>query len=130
MYTFVYIHCIKCFDHVQSYSYSVLWRGPTIFQLNILNLTASKMSVLHYLAIQLKHSSSYYRRLTVPMQRLVILGFQLSGSSLSRKHGLITFVHEQLRYAFYQSSPTLEIEWLCVDIDGYKIVNIYKLPPT
>ena len=29
-----------------------------------------------------------------------------------------------------QSPPTSEIEWLCVDVDGYKIVNIYKPPPT
>ena len=26
--------------------------------------------------------------------------------------------------------PTSEIELLCVDVDGYKIVNVYKLPPT
>ena len=26
--------------------------------------------------------------------------------------------------------PTSEIEWLCVDVDGYKIVNVYKPPPT
>ena len=25
---------------------------------------------------------------------------------------------------------TLKTEWLCVDVDGYKIVNIYKPPPT
>ena len=29
----------------------------------------------------------------------------------------------------HQSSPTSEIEWLCVDVDGYKIVNVYKPPP-
>ena len=29
-----------------------------------------------------------------------------------------------------QSPSTSEIEWLCVDVDGYKIVNIYKPPPT
>ena len=29
-----------------------------------------------------------------------------------------------------QSPPTLEIEWLCVYVDGYKIVNVYKPPPT
>ena len=28
-----------------------------------------------------------------------------------------------------QSQPTSEIEWLCVDVDGYKIVNVYKPPP-
>ena len=26
--------------------------------------------------------------------------------------------------------PTSEIEWLFVDVDGYKIVNVYKPPPT
>ena len=25
---------------------------------------------------------------------------------------------------------TSKIEWLCVDVDGYKIVNVYKPPPT
>ena len=29
-----------------------------------------------------------------------------------------------------QSPPTSEIEWLCVNVDGYKIVNVYKPPPT
>ena len=57
--------------------------------------------------------------------------YQLAGSSLSRKHGLATFVHERLRYTLLdQSPPTSEIEWLCLDLDGYKIVNVYKPPPT
>ena len=57
--------------------------------------------------------------------------YQLAGSSLSRKHGLTTFVHERLRYTLLdQFPPTSEIEWLCVDVDGYKIVNVYKPPPT
>ena len=56
---------------------------------------------------------------------------ELAGSSLNRKHGFATFVHERLRYTLLdQSSPTSEIEWLCVDVDGYKIVNVYKSPPT
>ena len=29
-----------------------------------------------------------------------------------------------------QSPPTSEIEWLCVDVDDYKIVNVYKPLPT
>ena len=29
-----------------------------------------------------------------------------------------------------QSPPTSEIKWLCVDVDGYKIVNVYKPLPT
>ena len=40
------------------------------------------------------------------------------------------FVHERLRYMLLDRSPlTSEIEWLCVDVDGYKIVNVYKPPP-
>ena len=62
--------------------------------------------------------------------RLVLPGFQ-PGGSLTRKHGLATFVHERLRYTLLdQSPPTSEIEWLCVDVDGYKIVTVYKSPPT
>ena len=33
-------------------------------------------------------------------------------------------------YFLDQSPPTLEIEWLCVDVNGYKIVNVCKPPPT
>ena len=56
---------------------------------------------------------------------------QLAGSSLSRKHGLATFVHERLRYTLLdQTPPTSKIEWLYVDVDGYKIVDFFKLPPT
>ena len=29
-----------------------------------------------------------------------------------------------------QSPLTSEIKWLCVDVDGYKIVNVYKPTPT
>ena len=30
---------------------------------------------------------------------------------------------------FEQSPPTLETEWPCVNVDGYKILNVYKSPP-
>ena len=64
-------------------------------------------------------------------EKLVLPNYQLAGSSLSRKHGFATFVHARLRYTLLdQSPPTSEIEWLCVDVDGYKIVNVYKPPPT
>ena len=29
-----------------------------------------------------------------------------------------------------QYPPTLDADWLCVDVDGYKIITICKLPPT
>ena len=108
------------------------FRRPTILQLNIEGLTASKMNVLHHLAIQsealviLLHETH-----CTDAEKLVLPNYQLAGSSLNRKHGLATFVHERLRYMLLdQSPPTSDIEWLCVDVDGYKIVNVYKLPPT
>ena len=64
-------------------------------------------------------------------EKLVLPSYQVAGSSLSRKHDLATFIHERLRYTLLdQPPPTSEIEWLCVDVDGYKIVNVYKPPPT
>ena len=64
-------------------------------------------------------------------EKLVLPNYQLAGSSLSWKRGLATFVHERLRYTLFDQSPsTSEIEWLCVNVDGYKIVNVYKPPPT
>ena len=108
------------------------FRRPTIFQLNIEGLTPSKMNVIHHLAMQ-------YEALVILLQethctdaeKLVLPNYQLTGSSLNRKHGLATFVHERLRYTLLdQSSPTSEVEWLCVDVDGYKIVNVYKPPPS
>ena len=63
-------------------------------------------------------------------EKLILSSYQLAGFSLSMNHGIATFVHEQLRYTLLdQFLPTSQIEWLCVDVDGYKIVNLYKLSP-
>ena len=108
------------------------FRRPTILQLNIEGLTASKMNVLHHLAMQSEALVILLQEThCTDTEKLVLPHYQLAGSSLSRKHGLATFVHERLRYTLLdQSPPTSEIEWLCVDVDGYKIVNVYKPPPT
>ena len=108
------------------------FRRPTIFQLNIEGLTASKMNVLHYLALQSEALVILLQETHfTDAEKLVLPHYQLAGSSLSRKHGLATFVHERLRYTLLDRSPlTSEIEWLCGDVDGYKIVNVYKLPLT
>ena len=90
------------------------------------------MNVLHHLAMQSEALVILLQDThCTDAEKLVLPNYQLAGSSLSRKHGLATFVHERLRYTFLdQSPPTSEIEWLCVDVDGYKIVNVYKPPPT
>ena len=108
------------------------FRRPTILQLNIEGLNGSKMNVLHHLAMQSEALVILLQEThCTDAEKLVLPNYQLAGSSLSRKHGLATFVHERLRYTLLdQSPPTSEIEWLCVDVDGYKIVNVYKPPPT
>ena len=108
------------------------FRRPTILQLNIEGLTASKINVLHHLAMQSEALVILLQEThCTDAEKLVLPNYQLAGSSLSRKHGLATFVHKRLRYTLLdQSPPTSEIEWLCVDVDGYKIVNVYKPPPT
>ena len=107
------------------------FRRPIILQLNIEGLTASKMNVLHHLAMQSEALVILLQEThCTDAEKLVLPNYQLAGS-LSRKHGLATFVHERLRYTILDQSPsTSEIEWLCVDVDGYKIVNVYKPPPT
>ena len=62
--------------------------------------------------------------------QLVITHFTLAGWVLSRKLSFATFVHEKLSWTLVnQCSESSTIEWLCVDTDGCKIVNVYK-PPT
>ena len=90
------------------------------------------MNILHHLALQSEGLVILLQEThCTDAEKLVLPNYQLVGSSLSRKHGLATFVHERLRYTLLdQSPPTSEIKWLCVDVDGYKIVNVYKPPPT
>ena len=107
------------------------FRRPAILQLNIEGLTASKMSVLYHIAAQ-RESLVILLEEThcTSAERLVLPDYQLARFSLSRKHGLATFVHEQLKWTLFdQSRPTSETEWLCVDVDRYRIVNVYKPPP-
>ena len=107
------------------------FRRPTILQLNIEGLTASKMSIIYCLAAQREALVILLQEThCTSAKRLVLPDYQLAGFSLSRKHGLATFVHEQLKWALFdQSPPTSETKWLCVDVDGYQIVNVYKPSP-
>jgi len=62
--------------------------------------------------------------------KLMIPNFELAGSILSRNHGLATFVHERLELTLFEQSPEQsETEWLCIDVAGQKIINVYKPPP-
>ena len=74
------------------------FRGPSILQLNIKGLTASKMNVLHHLATQHEAFDILLQEThCISAEKLVLSSYQLAGFSLSRKHGLATFVHERLK---------------------------------
>ena len=124
----------ECVAHKLPFSGHIIkkFRGPSILQLNIEGLTASKMNVLHHLGTQLEAFVILLQEThCISAEKLMLSNYQLAGFSLSRKHGLATFVHERLKWTLYNQSPTTsETEWLCVDVDGYKIVKIYKPPPT
>ena len=107
------------------------FRRPAILQLNTEGLTASKVSVLYHLAAQCEALVILLQEIhCTSAHRLVLPDYQLAGIFLSKKHGLATFAHEQLKWTLFdQSPPTSETEWLCVDVDGYKMVNVYKPSP-
>ena len=107
-------------------------RRPTILQLNIEGLTASKINPLHHLAVQHEALVILLQEThCTSLKKLKLPSFALAGFSLSKKLALATFVHERLKNTLLKQSPLQsETEWLCVDVDGYKIVNIYKPPLT
>ena len=89
------------------------------------------MNVLHHLASQREAIVILLQEThCASAQRLVLPDYQVVGFSLRMKHGLVTFVHKRLKWTFFdQSPPTSETEWLCVDIDGYKIVSVCQPTP-
>ena len=62
------------------------FQRPTNLQLNIKGLTASKMNVFYYFSLQFEALIILLPR--TDAEKLILSGFQLAGSSLSRKHGL------------------------------------------
>ena len=90
----------ECAAHKLPFSGHIIkkFRGPSILQLNIEGLTASKMNVLHHLAIQLEAFVMLLQDThCISAEKLVLSNYQLARFSLSRKHGLATFVHERLK---------------------------------
>jgi len=105
-------------------------RRFSILQLNIEGLTAKKISVIEQPAYKNKSFVIVLQKThCTTADKLVILNFSLAGSVLSRNHGLSTSVHERLEWSLVKQSPEQsETEWLCVDVAGYKIIDIYKPP--
>jgi len=103
---------------------------PSILQLNTEGLIASKITVIEQLAYKNKAFVIVLQEIhCTTADKLVIPNFSLAGSVLNKKHGLATFVHEQLEWSLVDQSPEQsETEWLCVDVARYNIISVYKLP--
>ena len=103
---------------------------PNILQLNTKGLTGRTISVIEQLVYKNKAFIIVLQAThCTTANKLVIPNFSLAGSVLSRNHGLATFVYERLEWSLVDQSPEQsETEWLCVDVTGYKIINVYKLP--
>jgi len=101
-----------------------------ILQMNTERLTADKISVIEQLAYTNKAFIIVLQETHCKTaDKLVISNFWLAGSILSRNHGLATFVHERLGCSLAnQSTEQSETAWLCADVAGYKIINLYKPP--
>jgi len=89
-------------------------------QLNIEGFTGNSISVIEQLAYKNKaFIIALQETHCTTGNKLVIHNFSLSGSVLSRKDGLATFVHERLEWSLVDQSPEQsETEWLCVDVAG------------
>ena len=90
----------ECVEHKLPFSGHIIkkFRGSSILQLNIEGLTASKMNVLHHLATQLEAFVILLQEThCISAGKLVLSNYELAGFSLSRKHGLATFVDERLK---------------------------------
>ena len=100
-----------------------------IFQLNTEGLTENKISIIEQLAYMNKAFIIILQENHwITADKLVIPNFSLAGSILSRKFGLATFVHERMEWSLVDQSPEQsEIEWLYVDVGGYKTINVCKL---
>jgi len=98
--------------------------------MNTEGITANKTSVIEQLAYKKKVFIVVLKEThCTTADKLVIPNFSLAGSILSRNHRLATFVHERLEWSLVDQFPEQsETEWFCVDVAGYKIVNVYKPP--
>ena len=106
-------------------------RRPDIMQLNTEGVTAIMISVIEQAIYTNKALVIVLGNPLHCADKVIMTHFFVAGSSLSRKHGLATFVHERMELSRVDQSPEQsETEWLCADIVGYKIINAYKPPPS
>ena len=93
---------------------------------------ASKLDIVEGLAIQ--HNVTIIllqenHRQTVG--KLVINNCDLVGYTISRRQGVAAFVRNNLSWKLSDSSvKDLDMEWRCINVVGYYIINTYKSFPS
>ena len=105
---------------------------PNILQLNIEGLTASKICIESQLATRHKAQIIFLQEThcTTP-DWLELPNFALASATFSRIHELVTFIHYKLQWTLTDQSPKESaIEWICVDVNGLKVIKVYKPPTT
>lgn len=106
--------------------------GFNIIQLNVEGLSSSKLNIIEQLAINNKASiillqETHWSTST----KLALPNYVLAGFITSRTHGLATFVRQNLSWSHEGQSPSSsDIEWICTNVHGNHIVNVYKPPPS
>ena len=96
--------------------------------LNVENLTAHKICVIGQLATRHKAFVILLQEThCTNADQPLIPYFTLASWVSSRNHVLATFIHDKHNWSLVdQSSEKSAIEWLCMNIDGRKIVNVLQ----
>ena len=104
--------------------------GMLVFQLNIKGLTTAKLEIIQQLAFINKLAVVLLQETHRAVADSVKLpGFILAGSILSKKHGLATFVMEQINWTtISQCPPGSNIEWLTIKVQETMFINVHKPP--
>ena len=106
--------------------------GSTILQLNVKGLTNSKLTIIEQLAHTNKVTAILLQETHCETtEKLTIPEFTLASHILNKKHGLATFVRQDIEWSLEtQSEDHSQLEWLAVKVQNVTIINVYTPPPT
>ena len=100
-------------------------------QLNVEGLAASKLDIVKRLAIQHDVTIIFLQETHCQtVRKLVVNNYELAGYTISRRHGLAIFVRNNLSWKLSNSIEDLDIEWQCINVESFNIVNTCKPPPS
>ena len=103
-----------------------------LLQINVEVLTVSKFGIVERLATQ--HNVTIILLQVTHCQtveKLVIKNYKLAGCTISRRHGLDAFVRNNRSLKLSNSSgKDSDIDWQCINVESYSIINICKPPPS